>query len=89
MNIGRLDRKIVIQNFTDAKNTYGESVRTWATYHTAFAAVSKAGGTDRNEADKTTATQNIKFKIRFYAGINENMRILYDGFEYDITQIQE
>ena len=89
MNIGRLDRKIVIENKSTAKNAYGESVSTWATFHTAFANVQKAGGTDRDEASKTTATQKVKFKIRFFDGIDENMRIQYDGFEYVITQIQE
>jgi SPP1 family predicted phage head-tail adaptor len=89
MNTGRLDRKIVIQNYTDAKNAYGESERTWAAYHTTFSSISQDGGKDNNEADKTTATRKVKFKIRFFAGITENMRIVYNGYNYDITQIQE
>ena len=89
MNIGRLDRKIVIESYTSAKNEQGESVSSWTTYHTAFAGVMKDGGTDREEASKTTATQKVKFKIRFFDGINETMRVLYNSNYYDITQIQE
>ena len=89
MNIAKLDRKIVIQDYTDSKNAYGESVRTWDTFHTTFAHVQRDGGMDREEGGKTTATQKVKFKIRFFDGINETMRIYYDGFYYVITQIQE
>jgi len=89
MNIGRLDRKIVIEEPTEGKNTSGEWVQTWSTYHTAFANVQKVGGSENLQADKTTATNKVRFKIRFFAGINEDMRIVYGDAYYDITEIQE
>ena len=89
MNIGRLDRKIVIEAPTESTNTSGEWIQTWSTYHTAFANVQKAGGTETLQADKTTATNKVRFKVRFFAGITEDMRIVYNGAYYDITEIQE
>jgi len=89
MNIGRLDRKIVIEAPTESTNTSGEWIQTWSTYHTAFANVQKAGGTENLQADKTTATNKVRFKVRFFAGITEDMRIVYNGAYYDITEIQE
>lgn len=89
MNIGRLDRKIVIEGKTQAQNSYGEPVATWSTYHTAFAQVQKAGGKEGEEASRITATNMVRFKIRFFAGITEDMRVLYNGNYYDIIEIQE
>lgn len=89
MNIGRLDRKIVIENFTTAKNSLNETVSTWNTFHTCFAAVQMAGGSETVEADKITAVNKVKFKIRYFAGINEKMRVLYDSNYYDILEIHE
>ena len=89
MNIGRLDRKIVIESKTTTTNEVGEPVSTWSTYHTAFAAVQRVGGSEVEEASKTTATRKVKFKLRYYAGIDETMRVLYDSSYYDITEIQE
>lgn len=89
MNIGKLDRKIVIQSETVAKNEQGESVATWATYHTCFAMVQKAGGNEKIESGRITATNRKKFKIRFYDGIDEGMRIVYNSNYYDIVEIQE
>lgn len=89
MNIHSLDRKIVIESQTDTQNALGEWSSSWATYHTCFAAVSRFGGAEKLEGGKTTATNKIRFKIRFFAGISEEMRVLYNGRYYDIIEIQE
>ena len=89
MNIGRLDRKIVIESPSDLQNALGEYYSSWSTYYTCFASVSRFGGTEKLEAGKTTATNKVRFKIRFFDGINEDMRVLYKGRYYDIIEIQE
>lgn len=89
MNIGKLDRKIVIESYTVSKNSLNESVSTWATYHTCFAHIQSAGGNEGIESDKITATNRVKFKIRYFAGINEKMRISYNSYYYDIIEIHE
>jgi SPP1 family predicted phage head-tail adaptor len=89
MNIGRLDRKIVIESRTKTVNEYAEPVFTWTPFHTCFANVQMAGGNERFEADTITANNRVKFKIRYFAGINESMRVMYNGAEYQILQIQE
>lgn len=89
MNIGRLDRAITIEQKVESTNVIGEKVASWTTYHTAFASVQRVGGSEREEGDRTTATRKVKFKIRYFAGIDETMRVVYDGNQYDITEIQE
>ncbi len=88
MNISRLDRKIVIEEPIETVVSY-EAAMSWQVYHTCFAAVSKFGGGEKLEAGKTTATNKVRFKIRFFDGISEDMRILYNNRYYDITEIQE
>ena len=89
MNIGRLDRKIVIEQQTFSNNSIGEYVSSWSVFHTAFASVAKVSGSERVEADQITATNKVRFKVRFFDGINEAMRVLYNGAYYDIIEIQE
>jgi SPP1 family predicted phage head-tail adaptor len=89
INIGRLDRKIVIENQTFATNSIGEYISTWAVFHTTFASVAKVSGSEKIEADQVTATNKVRFKIRFFNGIDETMRVLYNGNYYDIVEIQE
>lgn len=89
MNIGRLDRKITIESYTTAVNAIGEDVGTWSTYHTAAAAISKGTGLEKPEGGKVTATNKVRFKIRYFAGIDETMRVVYNSNYYDIHEIQE
>jgi len=89
MKIGRLDRKITIEERTDSQNTLGEPVAVWSTYHQAFANVQKAGGSENTRTGSIVAENRVKFKIRFFDGITEDMRIVYNGNYYDILQIQE
>jgi SPP1 family predicted phage head-tail adaptor len=89
MNIGKLDRKIVIQVQNFATNSIGEYTTTWDTFHNAFANVQKVSGTEGNNADQVTATNKVRFKIRYFAGINESMRVVYNSNNYDILEIQE
>lgn len=89
MRINRLHRKIVIESLTNTTSSYGEYNTTWSTFHTCFAEVSRFGGGEKLESYKTTATNKVRFKIRYFAGITEDMRILYGGEYYDIMEIQE
>ena len=89
MNIGKLDRKIVIQEQNFATNSIGEYTTTWDTFHNAFANVQKVSGTEGITADQVTATNKVRFKIRYFAGINESMRVVYNSNNYDILEIQE
>ena len=52
MNIGRLDRKIVIENQTFSTNSIGEYTSSWSTFHTAFASIKKVSGSEKIEADQ-------------------------------------
>jgi Bacteriophage head-tail adaptor len=47
INIGRLDRKIVIETQTFATNSIGEYISTWAVFHTTFASVAKVSGSEK------------------------------------------
>lgn len=89
MNIGQLDSKIVIESETLVNNTYGEPVATWAIFHTAFAQEYNVSVKEQEEASRITATNMVKLKIRFFAGIHEDMRILYNSNYYDIIGIQK
>jgi len=89
MNIGRLDRKIVIESQTFSTNSIGEYTSSWSTFHTAFASIKKVSGSEKIEADQITATNKVRFKIRFFDGITEAMRVVYNGAYYDIIEIQE
>jgi len=92
MAFGDLDRRIVIQNNTQSQLGNGEPVDSWSTFVTLWATaefgLKKAEGEDY-EAGQLTASNTVGFKVRYYPGITEQMRISYDSTYYNITHIEE
>jgi len=87
MEIGQMDRRIVLQDYTLTRTDYGESTPTYTTTATVWAAVRFGSGNERMVADKNTAVGDVIFTIRFRSGITEKTRISWDGNYWDIQHI--
>lgn len=90
MQIGDLDRRIIIEVPTKTANSYGEETLSWATYRTVWAKMEWKGGMEKEETQKITATTKLVFTVRnLDISINEQNRISYDGQYYYIKVINE
>lgn len=90
MQIGDLDRRIIIEVPTKTANSYGEETLSWATYRTVWAKMEWKGGSEKEETQRITATSKICFYIRnLEISINEQNRINYNGEYYYINVINE
>lgn len=87
MEIGQLDRRITLMDYTTTRNDYGESVQSWTTTVTVWAATRHGSGNERMVAAKNTAVGDVIFTIRFRSGITEKTRITWDSVNYDIQHI--
>ena len=90
MQIGKLDRRIILQNPTKTANAYGEEVISWSNYLIVWANVEWKGGMENEESDKLTATSKVMFTIRNIGNaVDTNYRILYKLNYYYIQAINE
>ena len=90
MQIGELDRRVVIERPTEATNSYGERETAWGTYLEVWAKIDWKGGKRNEESQKLTAISNVLFFIRnLGVTVNETMRINYDSKYYYIHVINE
>lgn len=87
-NIGRFDRRIVIQSKTNISDNYNQPVPTWATFATVWASVDDKSGSESFRADQLTAYRSTVFTIRYLSGLNETMRIKYNLQYYNIRMIK-
>lgn len=88
-NIGRLDRRIVIQQPVNTKDEYGQETKpTWTTFATPWAKLEDKGGSESYQADQLTASRTTVFTIRWIDGLTEMMRVLYNYRYYDIQSIK-
>ena len=94
MNIGALDRLIIIQAATTVRSaTTGEATQTWAALCSVYATVTYPIGeftsNEQNESSRETTNTPVNFTIWWRTDVNEGMRILYDSEYYDILRINK
>lgn len=93
-DIGAMDELIDIRQTTRTADATGGWVDTWSDLATGvWARVEYLAQSDegmRGEEQQIVAYRRIRFTFRsFFDTLNEQMRIVYDGDEYDILSISK
>lgn len=89
---GKLDRKIILQRFTETRDAYNEPVKTWATLATRAASYEPLSDGERFRASETAANASARFVIRYgstVADLNPKDRLTYNGDTYEIVHVKE
>lgn len=91
MNVGSMNREIVIQKVTETDDPEGGTKEAWTDFATVFAEVRPQSGGERDAASQPQETQISTFRTHFddAEGATEKMRINYDGLVWDILRIEE
>lgn len=85
---------ITIEQKTEGQDVTGDpdASASWSTFASPYAAIehqiSAAGTGDEDEQDQVFEEErNLLFKIRHRSGVTVNMRVVYDGQNYDIKSV--
>jgi SPP1 family predicted phage head-tail adaptor len=87
MRTEELKHKITFQKLTTTTNENGFQVEVWEDYLAVWAAVSNLIGREYFAAAAVQAEKTVKFTIRYLQGITDDMRILFEDKQYNITFI--
>ncbi len=87
MEAGKLRHKINIQTFTTAKDSYGEDIKTWVTFHKTFASVTPLRGKEYFDTQQIVPEVDNKITIRYKSGIAPTMRVVWGSRTYDIRAV--
>lgn len=88
MNIGHLRHRITIQQYSTTSDGQGGFTRSWTTFATRWASIEPIKGLDQFRDDQKRSRQMYKIMLRYLSGLNEKMRISYDGATYFIISIE-
>lgn len=83
--IGSLRHKVTIQQPTDSKSARGGVTQTWATYHTAYAAIEPLSGGEGQAGRMESGTITHRIRIRYKDGITAKMRVVFGSRTFDIS----
>lgn len=89
-DIGRLDRRITIQQPVYTTNDHNEDeITSWETVTTVWARVEQRQGSEVIDADRLTYYETTIFTIRYRTGLNVRMRVILDSIPFRIFSITE
>ena len=90
INFGKYDQRVIIQSYSETRNSSGDAIRTYATLYTLWAKVIPVGGTESNQANEKTASIVIDIEVRATGlTLNETMRLVWRGKTFNIDSIDE
>jgi SPP1 family predicted phage head-tail adaptor len=90
-----MDRRVTFQTFTEAQNSFGEPVKTWAnlvTSPTVWAKVEDIAGSrfaERYAAGKVQGVIDTRFTVRYRSDLSVEMRVVHEDRNYDIRSLVE
>ncbi|KKK96550.1 hypothetical protein LCGC14_2661640 [marine sediment metagenome] len=87
MEAGKLRHKIDIQQFTTTKDSYGEDIKTWASFHKTFAEIRPLRGKEYFDTQQIVPEVDNKIVIRYRSGIAPTMRVVWGSRTYEIRSV--
>jgi len=92
MRAGKLDRKIILQRFTETRDEFNEPVKSWSTLATRSASYEPLSDGERFRAGETAANASARFVIRHSAAVADLSpldRLTFGGVVYEISHVKE
>ena len=87
MRVGTLRHKVVIQQNTPTRDSYGAEVDNWIDYATVWASIEPARGREFWESQQVNAEITGKITIRYLAGITPKMRVKHGDRIFHIISV--
>ena len=87
--IGKLDRRVKLQNYSTSANAYGELEKTYSDLAEVWAMFRFKTGNEKTEGEQVTAIEKHEFVIRYRSDFNEKGRIFYDSKYYYVKSLGE
>lgn len=87
MKAGTLDQRVVIKARSVTTDEVGQAVITWVPFATVWAQCQAVRGREFFAAAQVQQEQTLKVRIRHMDGIDQTMRLEWDGRGYDITGV--
>jgi len=87
MNAGNLRHRVTILQKTTDIDTDGYPVEEWVAVATVWAAVEPISGREYFQAAAVQAENQTRFTMRYRKDVTPDMRLQYDGQDYEIKAI--
>jgi len=85
MRIGSLNKLVSIEEYTETKDSFGAVTKTWTELSKAWANIVPLSGNEKYVSAEKHATATHQITIRYLAGVNPKMRVVYGTRVFEIV----
>lgn len=89
LNIGNLDRRIIIERETEIVSPSGDVRKVWTPVATVWAEILQQTASEFFTGYGEAETGTVIFRVRYRPGMTTADRVTYDGTGYGIKEIKE
>jgi len=83
--VGDLRRRVALQSPTDSIDSYGQAIRTWATYATVWASVVSTPGSEPQSALMQSSVTTYTVTMRYRTDVLPTHRMIYGEVTLNIV----
>ena len=87
MRSGSLNKRITIQELSIVKDQYNADIESWIDFKTLWARIEPLRGREYWQAKQVVGEVTGRITIRYLAGVDEKMRIIYGNKTYNILAV--
>lgn len=87
MNVGKLNRKIVIKSQSMNQADDGQPLNEWEPYASPWAHIRFMNGVETMKGDSPTSVAKASIRIRYREDITNAMQVVYNGITYRILAV--
>lgn len=87
MNPGQFRHKITLMKLVTTQDEIGNTIEEWKPVRACWAAIKTVSGREYFAAASVQAERTYRFIIRYTPGINETMKIDFQGRRFDIQSV--
>lgn len=87
MRVSRKNKKVTIQEITETRNSYGESIETWVKFKTVWANIAPISGKEFFNAQTISSKATLKITVNYIDGLTHKKRILHGDRIFNIENI--
>jgi SPP1 family predicted phage head-tail adaptor len=84
---GKLRNRVTIQQYTAAKNDYGEDIKAWTDYYDCWASIEPLTGREYFDSQQIVPETQSRVVIRYKEGVAPTMRVKWGDIYYDILSV--
>ncbi len=89
MQIGKMDRRVVIESVATVPSSSGAPVETWSTLATIWAHKMQRSGREFFADDQPLSEEKVVWRIRWRTDVTTKMRLTYGGDIFKINEVKE